>query len=147
MTRPLAGAHLAGRINEAHADTAIEWNDTCVWIEPDNLLDVARFLKESPDLEFASLTAVSAVDYIEYFELVYHLLAMRRNHSAILKTRCYGRDEPSVDSVTSIWIGADLQEREIWDLMGIRFEGHPNMKRILLWENFPGHPLRKDFVR
>ena len=147
MTRPLAGEHLAGRINEAHADTAIEWNDTCVWIEPDNLLDVARFLKESPDLEFASLTAVSAVDYIEYFELVYHLLSMRRNHSAILKTRCYGRQEPSVDSVTSIWIGADLQEREIWDLMGIRFEGHPNMKRILLWENFPGHPLRKDFVR
>ena len=147
MTRPLAGAHLAGRINEVHPDTAIEWNDTCVWIEPDNLLDVARFLKESPDLEFASLTAVRAVDYIEYFELVYHLLSMRRNRSAILKTRCFGREEPSVDSVTSIWIGADLQEREIWDLMGIRFEGHPNMKRILLWENFPGHPLRKDFVR
>ena len=72
---------------------------------------------------------------------------MRRNHSAILKTRRYGREEPSVDSVTSIWIGADLQEREIWDLMGIRFEGHPNLKRILLWENFPGHPLRKDFLR
>ena len=147
MTRPLAGERLAGRINAAHADTAIEWNDTCVWIEPDNLLDVARFLKESPELEFASLTAVSAVDYIEYFELVYHLLSMRRNHSAILKTRCYGREEPSVDSVKSIWIGADLQEREIWDLMGIRFEGHPNLKRMLLWENFPGHPLRKDFVR
>jgi NADH-quinone oxidoreductase subunit C len=147
MTRSLAGVHLAGRINEAHPDTAIEWNDTCVWIEPDSLLDVARFLKDSPDLEFASLTAVSAVDYIEYFELVYHLLSMRRNRSAILKMRCYGREEPSVDSVTSIWIGADLQEREIWDLMGIRFEGHPNMKRILLWEKFPGHPLRKDFVR
>jgi len=147
MTRSLAGVHLAGRINEALPDTAIEWNDTCVWIEPDSLLDVARFLKDSPDLEFASLTAVSAVDYIEYFELVYHLLSMRRNRSAILKMRCYGREEPSVDSVTSIWIGADLQEREIWDLMGIRFEGHPNMKRILLWEKFPGHPLRKDFVR
>ena len=147
MTRPLAGADLAGRINEAHPDTAIEWNDTCVWIEPESLLDVARFLKESPDLEFASLTSVSAVDYIEYFELVYHLLSMRRNRSAILKTRRYGREEPSVDSVTDIWIGADLQEREIWDLMGIRFEGHPNMKRILLWENFPGHPLRKDFLR
>ena len=147
MTRALAGADLAGRINEEHPDTAIEWNDTCVWIEPESLKDVARFLKESPDLEFASLTAVSAVDYIEYFELVYHLLSMRRNRSAILKTRCYGREEPSVDSVTGIWIGADLQEREIWDLMGIRFEGHPNMKRILLWENFPGHPLRKDFLR
>ena len=72
---------------------------------------------------------------------------MRRNQSAILKARCYGRDELAVDSVIDIWRGAELQEREIYDLMGIRFEGHPNMKRILLWEDFPGHPLRKDYLR
>ena len=72
---------------------------------------------------------------------------MRLNQSAILKTRIFGRKEPVIDSVVEIWKGADLQEREIWDLMGIRFEGHPNLKRVLLWEGFPGLPLRKDFIR
>ena len=57
----------------------------------------------------------------------------------------WGRDELSVPSVTPVWEGANLQEREIYDLFGIEFIGHPNMKRILLWEGFPGHPLRKDF--
>jgi len=65
----------------------------------------------------------------------------------VIKTRLSGREEPAISSVTDIWQGADLQEREVWDLMGIRFEGHPNMKRVLLWEGFPGHPLRRDFVR
>ena len=72
---------------------------------------------------------------------------MRRNERAVVKTKCYDREEPTLPSVVSVWRGADLQEREIWDLMGVRFEGHPNMKRILLWEDFPGHPLRKDFLR
>ncbi len=145
MTRVLAGAELAGRINEVHASAAVEWNETDVWIEPDMLPDVAHFLTETPDLDFAFLLSISAVDFIEYFELVYHLLSMRHNRSAVLKTRSYGRGEVTVPSVISIWRGADLQEREIWDLMGIRFEGHPNMKRVMLWEGFPGHPLRKDY--
>jgi len=147
MTRAVAGAELARRINEAYADTVVDWNDTDVWIEPQDLPTVARFLKETSDLDFATVTAISAVDYIEYFELVYHLLSMRRNRRAVVKMRFYGRDEPTVASVIEIWQGADLQEREIWDLMGIHFEGHPNMKRILLWEGFDGHPLRKDFLR
>ena len=147
MTRALAGPELAHRINEAYPNTAVASNDTDTWIEPEALVDVARFLKETPDLDFQFLTSVTAVDYIEYFELVYHLLSMRRNQSAIVKTRCFGRDEPSVSSLIDVWRGADLQEREVWDLMGIHFDGHPNMKRILLWEEFPGHPLRKDFLR
>ena len=147
MTRALAGAELARRINEAYPDVALDWNDTDAWIELNSLSAVARYLKETPDLDFQFLTSISAVDYIEYFELVYHLLSMRRNQSAIVKTRCYGRTEPTVSSLVEIWRGADLQEREVWDLMGIHFEGHPNMKRVLLWEDFPGHPLRKDFLR
>ena len=147
MTRALSGADLAERINQDHPGAAVQSNQTDVWIEPGSLLTVARFLKEAADLDFAFLTAMSAVDYVDNFEIIYHLLSMRRNHSAVLKMRCYGREEPAVDSVTGIWRGADLQEREIWDLMGVHFEGHPNMKRILLWEGFPGHPLRKDFVR
>jgi len=146
MTKALAGGDVAQRINEAFPDAATRHDLTNVWISPDSLLSVAQFLYEIPDLDFSFLTALTAVDYVEEFELVYQLLSMKKNHSAILRTRCYGREEPTVYSVTSIWQGADLQEREIWDLMGIRFEGHPNLKRILLWEGFPGHPLRKDFL-
>jgi len=146
MTRALDGAGLARRINQAHPDSAIEWGDGDVWVEPQALRVVARFLKESPELDFAFLAAITAVDYIEYFELVYHLLSMRRNHSAVLKARVHGRQGLVVPSVVDVWRGAELQEREVWDLMGVRFEGHPNMKRVLLWEDFPGHPLRKDFL-
>ena len=146
MTRALDAGEVARRINEAHAEAAISSNETDVWIRLDSLADAAAFLKNTPDLDFATLTAVTAVDYVEYFELVYHLLSMRRNHSVVVKTRVPGRGEPSAPSLTHLWPGADLQEREIWDLMGIRFEEHPNLKRILLWEGYPGHPLRKDYV-
>ena len=71
---------------------------------------------------------------------------MQNNTSVVIKSKVFGREELSAPSVISVWQGADLQEREIWDLMGIHFEGHPNMKRVLLWEGFPGHPLRKDFL-
>jgi NADH-quinone oxidoreductase subunit C len=146
MTKALAGEEVARRISEGVPGSVVRHSMTDVWINPESVLEVCRFLKEAPDLDFAFLTSISAVDYIEHFEVVYHLLSMRRNHSAVLKTQVYGRDEPSLPSVVSLWQGADLQEREVWDLMGIRFEGHPNMKRILLWEGFPGHPLRKDFL-
>ena len=146
MTRALLGEDMARRINDAHPGAATGFNQTDVWLKLDSLYDVARFLKETSDLDFSFLTAITGVDYIEYFELIYHLLSMRRNHSIVLKTRCFGRDEPTAPSLVSLWQGANLQEREIWDLLGIHFEGHPNMKRILLWEGFPGHPLRKDFL-
>ena len=145
MTRQLSGDQIARRIDEACPGSAIRWNETDVWIAPESLLEVAGFLKTAPDLDFAFLTAVTAVDYVESFEIVYHLRSMRHDHSVVIKTRCPGRAEPVVSSVVEIWQGARLQEREIWDLMGVRFAGHPNMKRILLWEGFEGHPLRKDF--
>ena len=147
MTREMAGEELAVRINEAVPSAATSWNSGDVWVETDKLPAVASHLKNAPDLDFALLRSVSAVDYVEYFEVVYHLLSLRRNQSAVIKTRCYSRTEPSVPSLVGIWKGAELQEREVWDLMGVNFEGHPNMKRVLLWEGFPGHPLRKDFLR
>ena len=147
MTIALDGADLAQRINEALTDAAIKWNEREVWVEPASIRSVAGFLKDDPDLDFSFLTSISAVDYVEHFELVYHVLSMRRNRSGIVKARVPGRGEPVVPSVVDVWRGADLQEREVWDLMGIRFDGHPNMKRVLLWEDFPGHPLRKDFLQ
>ena len=146
MTRELPGEEVARRINEAHPGAATRFGQTDVWITAESVLRVARFLKDTPDLDFAFLTALTAVDYVEYFELVYHLLSMRHNKSTVIKTRCYGRDDPVVPSVVDVWQGADLQEREVWDLMGVWFLDHPNMKRILLWEGFSGHPLRKDYV-
>ena len=86
------------------------------------------------------------MDFIEYFELSYHLTSINRHHTALVKTKVFGRENLSISSVYNVWRGADFQEREIWDLMGIHFEGHPNMKRIMLWEGFPGHPLRKDYL-
>ena len=77
---------------------------------------------------------------------MYHLTSIVNQHDTVVKTRLYGREELSMPSVYHVWRGADFQEREIWDLMGIRFNGHPNMKRLLLWEGFEGHPLRKDFL-
>ena len=145
--RQLDGADVARRINEALPGTAVSWNTTDVWIEPEDLLTVGGFLHDDPELDFATLRAITAVDYVEYFELIYHLLSMRKNHCAVIKTKRFGRDEPAIYSVVGIWKGAELQEREVWDLMGIHFEGHPNLKRVLLWEGFPGHPLRKDFIR
>ena len=147
MTTELDAARLAARIEAALPDAVLEHDGNDVRVRPESIAEVARLLKEDPELDFAFLAAITAVDYVEYFEVVYHLLSMRRNQRAVVKTRCYDREAPALPSVVPVWRGADLQEREVWDLMGVRFEGHPNMKRVLLWEDFPGHPLRKDFLR
>ncbi len=146
MTRTLAGADVARRINAELPGSVINSRDGDVLIELASIAKVARYMKDTEGLEFSFLSSVTAVDYVEYFELVYHLTSLKLNQSVVLKAHCYGRDELTAPSVCSIWRGADFQEREVWDLFGIQFEGHPNLKRILLWEGFPGHPLRKDFL-
>jgi len=146
MTAPVTGEALAGAIS-ARLPAAVEaHHGGAVWVRPAAVADVARFLREAPGLEFDYLSSITAVDYVDHFEMVYHLTSFAHNHSAVVKARVPGRGEPSLPSVVGVWKGADLQEREVWDLMGVRFEGHPNMKRLLLWEGFQGHPLRKDFV-
>ncbi len=132
-------AKFAGNIEEAGRDSLL--------VKPESLLEVAAYLKNTPGLEFDYFNFVTAVDYYSYFEVVYHLASLKHNHSVFIKVRCYDRARPSLPSVVSLWQGADFQEREIYDLFGIRFEGHPNLKRIFLWEGFPGYPLRKDFNR
>ena len=146
MTTALAGKVVARRVENSIAGTVEEWGSSDVWVKPEAILEVCRFLKEDSALRFDFLVSVSAVDYIEYFEVVYHLVSMTNNHSTVLKTRCMGREQPSVPSVVSVWQGADFQEREIFDLMGVNFPGHPNLKRLMLWEGFPGYPQRKDYL-
>lgn len=146
MTKVLSGENVAAQINEIIPGAAIDYIGEQVWITPDSINKVGHFLKNSKVLDFSFLTSVTGVDFVDHFELVYHLLSMRHNHRIVLKARLYGRDFPEAPSVVEVWAGAELQEREIWDLLGIRFKGHPNMKRILLWEGFEGHPLRRDFI-
>ena len=92
------------------------------------------------------LTNLCAADYWERFEVVYHLQSFVKNQLACFKIDIADRDEPSVPSVVGVWHGAWMQECEAYDLFGIRFEDHPNLYRILLWEGYPGWPLRKDFL-
>ncbi len=119
------------------------WNDLIV--DNSQLLNVARYLRDTEGLEYDYLTSVTGVDYPEYFEVVYNLFSTRHYDEGLtLKARA-PKDDPVVPSVVSVWAGADFQEREIWDLFGVRFAGHPNLKRILMWEGFHGHPMRKDY--
>ncbi|MBI2955128.1 MAG: NADH-quinone oxidoreductase subunit C [Chloroflexi bacterium] len=116
-----------------------------VYIRLDRLLEVCRFLKETAELEFNYLSNLTAVDYLDRMEVVYHLYSISRKHAVTLKVEV-DRERASVPSVTGIWRGADFQEREVYDLLGVTFVGHPNLKRILLYDEFVGHPLRKDFA-
>jgi NADH-quinone oxidoreductase subunit C len=145
MTTALSGSDIAERLKEQFAEAITEVGDDSITIKSQSLPDIASFLKDTSGLDFDYLDFIAGVDYREYFELVYYLASLKHNHSLIIKTRCYDRGEPTVPSVTGLWPGADFQEREIFDLLGIKFNGHPNMKRIFLWSGFDGHPLRKDF--
>jgi len=146
MTVLLSGSEVAKEISKRFPKAEAQASNDAVLLKGEALFEVAEFLKNSPELDFNYLNYITAVDYFDYFELVYQLTSLSHNHSVVLKTRCHGRNNPVVPSVVRLWRGADLQEREIYDLMGIRFNGHPNMKRIVLWDGFQGHPLRKDYL-
>lgn len=146
MTVALSGSEIASQIEKKFPGSVVESTVDSLLAKSESLLEIASYLKTTPGLDFDYLTAITAVDYYDYFEVVYQLTSMKHNHSLVVKTRCYNRDNPSLPSVVGLWRGADFQEREIYDLMGISFDGHPNLKRIVLWEGFEGHPLRKDFL-
>ena len=147
MTVTFPVKDLAGQLEEKFPGCVEETVKDSLVIKADSLLQVAEYLKDTDSLKFDYFNYVTAVDYYSYFEVVYQLTSMEHNHTTIIKTRCYDREKPVVPSVIGLWQGADLQEREIYDLMGVQFEGHPNLKRIFLWEGFKGHPLRKDYLQ
>lgn len=103
------------------------------------------FIKLRDEHGFNYLANLTAVDYRERFELVYHIYSLNDNRKLLVKADV-DYSQPSAPSVVSVWPTADWQEREVYDLMGITFTGHPNLKRVLLPDEFEGHPLRKDFV-
>ncbi len=117
-------------------------------VATDRIVDVARFLHDDPAMAFDHITDVCSADFpddLERFEVIYHLLSLPHRRRIRLKVRVT-EDNPSIDSVTGIWRGAEFMEREVYDLMGIRFNGHPDLRRILMPEDYDeGYPLRKDF--
>ncbi|MFC1592812.1 NADH-quinone oxidoreductase subunit C [Candidatus Omnitrophota bacterium] len=146
MTVSLSGSEVAEQITKHLPAAVSKASGEAILVNSESIYDVAEYLKNSPELNFDYLNYITAVDCYDYFEVVYQLTSMTHNHSLVLKTRCYDRDNAVVPSVIKLWQGADYQEREIYDLMGIRFEGHPNLKRIFLWQGFEGHPLRRDYL-
>lgn len=125
-----------------------EFGDLIVTVEPAALFEVLKSCKESPQLDFNMLVDVTAVDWLdarkERFEVVYQLLSTRKLHRLTIRVPV-SEDKPEVPSATSLWSSANFLEREVWDMFGIRFTGHSDLRRILMYDEFVGHPLRKDY--
>jgi NADH/F420H2 dehydrogenase subunit C len=115
-------------------------------IPPAWLKDLASRLAGDPETAFDYLICLSGVDWGKELGVVYHLESTRHNHRVVLKVKTADREHPSFDTVSDIWRTAEFHEREVYDLFGIRFNGHPDMRRIFLEEEWAGYPMRKDYV-
>jgi NADH-quinone oxidoreductase subunit C len=141
---------LAGKFGEG-LEAVTEGPESHLKLPAREVASVCTFLKEDPTLDCDLLTCISAVDLkglkgetTDDFEVVYHLESTRKLHTVCLRLRV-PRESPKVPSVSAIWETANWHEREAYDLMGIEFEGHPNLVRILCADDWVGHPLRKDY--
>ena len=115
-------------------------------VKREDLIRVAQFLKDSELFKMNYLSLVTAVDYLDYLESVYHLYSVdKRTGPVVLKVRVT-RNDAKIPSLFNIYRGAEYQEREAYDMMGIFYEGHPDLRRIFMWEGFEGYPLRKDYI-
>jgi NADH-quinone oxidoreductase subunit C len=144
-TLAIPGTEVAEKLNETFPGVVIEATQHSVTVPAERVYDVAMYLRDSEEFDCKFLNCITGVDWLEHFDVVYVVSSLAKNNTVIFEGRA-AHDEPVVPSVSSVWQGANLQEREIYDLMGIAFTGHPDLKRVFLWEGFPGHPLRKDFL-
>jgi NADH-quinone oxidoreductase subunit C len=115
-------------------------------VAPDRLHPLMKSLKERPDTSFDFLFCITGVDIQEKLQVVYHLESTTHLHQVVLKTATADREKPVLDSIVDLYRGAELHENEIFDLFGIVFKGHPNLRRMFMPEDWKGHPLRKDYV-
>ncbi len=144
---PLTIRKLRDRFAGIILETRSFRGDDTVLIPKEDIIEVSRFLKEDDELGYDLLVDITAVDYlprIPRFEVVYHFLSLRFLHRLRVKTRVH-EDDPEVPTLCGLWGCANWLEREVWDMFGIRFSGHPDLRRILMYEEFKGHPLRKDY--
>lgn len=130
-------------------ETGTYVGDEMVLVAREHLLAVLTVCKEDPGLDFAMLSDITAVDWLgtdPRFEVIYQLYSLEHKHRLRLKV-AVAEDDLVVPSACGLWLSANWGEREIYDLYGIRFEGHPDLRRILMYDEFIGHPLRKDYPR
>jgi len=145
----LALKRLIETLGAALTATHANLGDATAIVDPARLVDVMRFLRDDTECQFDMLTDVTAVDYLgeePRFEMVYHLYSVPKNKRLRVKARV-GERAPEIATLCELWPSANWMEREVWDLYGIRFAGHPDLRRILLYEEFEGHPLRKDYPK
>ncbi len=146
MTRRWTGHELAAACEQLVPGSVAKADDVACYVLPDRLVETARALTTGPDTDFVFLANLCGIDYWDHLEVVYHIHSLVKNQMATLKVEVPSRETAVLDSVVPVWHGAWMQECEAYDLFGIRFEGHPNLHRILLWDGYPGWPLRKDFL-
>ena len=119
-------------------------------VDPAHLVAAAKFIQDEPEYRMDMCTCVSGVDYPEnsVIEVVYHFYSVEKKIGPIILRTCVPREEARCEcpSLTPMFRGAEYQEREVYDLFGVRFTGHPDLRRILMWDGFDGHPMRKDYV-
>ena len=133
------------KFSEYYRDSHSKLGENTVLIKREGLLEVMEYLKEKEN--FNVLMDLTCVDYYgeeERFEVVYHLYGLEEKKRLRVKVRV-SEEDPQVDSLTKLWKSADWYEREVWDMFGVKFKNHPNLKRILMYDEFEGHPLRKDY--
>ena len=129
--------------------THAQHGDATAVVDREAIPEVLRILRDTPELQFEMLTDLTAVDYLgeePRFEVVYHFYSVSKNHRVRIKTRV-PEDDPVVPTATGHYASANWMEREVFDLYGIVFRGHPDLRRILLYDEFEGHPLRKDYPK
>jgi NADH-quinone oxidoreductase subunit C len=129
------------------AGVKFDRDEMTIYVERSLIREACWLLRDDANCPFNYLSDVTAVDWFPSeprFEVVYHLLSIPKRERVRLKVRLSG-DMPALDSVTSVWPGANYFEREVFDLFGVRFNGHPYLRRLLMPENWEGHPLRKDY--
>jgi NADH-quinone oxidoreductase subunit C len=141
---------LRARFGDALVDSHTHRGDATAVICADRYHEAVQFLRDDSECDFDFLADLTAVDRLKMhgeprFEVVLHLYSSRRIARFRLKTRPESDEEPAVDSVVDLYPAANWPEREVWDMFGVRFHGHPNLTRILMYEGFVGHPLRKDY--
>ncbi|MBO6948329.1 MAG: NADH-quinone oxidoreductase subunit C [Rhodospirillales bacterium] len=140
------GGYIRDTLGSSVEDMGVRLGELTITIRRDDLLKVMKFLKDDANCQFLTLLDVCGVDYPdddERFEIVYHMLSMTHNNRIRVKLRT-DEDTP-VDSVTGLFNAANWWEREVWDMFGVAFNDHPDLRRILTDYGFEGHPLRKDF--
>jgi NADH-quinone oxidoreductase subunit C len=143
----VVAAQLRGWNGKAVSEVIEFRGETTIVVPREMMLEVCAYCLQDPNLQFNLLTDATCVDRFPMeprFEVNYHLVSIPRKARLRLKVKLSGND-PVMDSMVPVWPGANWLEREIWDLMGIRFSGHPDLRRILLPDDWEGHPLRRDF--